>query len=68
MKNNPELLKNILDSIKKIPNDIIEKALDDLSEEIIMENTIYNSIMYLEKIFDIESENKEWMEELALAA
>lgn len=63
MKNNVELLKMLLEKIKNTPDSIIEKAIDDLSEELI----IYNiSIEYINN--DIESENKEWNENLQLAA
>lgn len=32
MKNNPKLLKELLDKIKNTPNSIIKKAIDQLEE------------------------------------
>ena len=63
MRNNVELLKKLLEKIKNTPDNIIEKAIDDLSEELIIYNT---SIEYINN--DIESENREWKENLQLAA
>lgn len=63
MKNNVELLKRLLEKIKNTPDNIIEKAIDNLSEELIIYNT---SIKYINN--DIESENREWKENLQLAA
>ena len=63
MRNNVELLKKLLEKIKNTPDNIIEKAIDDLSEELIIYNT---SIEYINN--DIESENRECKENLQLAA
>ena len=68
MKNNPELLKEILNKIKNMPDSIIEKAIDELADELLIENIIYYKTICLEINYDIESESKEWKEELALAA
>lgn len=63
MKNNVELLKKLLEKIKNTPNNIIEKAIDNLSKELI----IYKiSDKYINN--NIESENNEWKENLQTAA
>lgn len=66
MKNNPELLQKLLEKIKNTPDDIIENAIDDLSEKIQLENYIYDTNI-LNK-FNLESENNTWKENLSAAA
>lgn len=68
MRNNPELLKELLNKIKNTPECIIEKAIDILAEKILIEDTMYNPILYINNDFEIESESKQWMEELVQAA
>lgn len=71
MKNNIELLKKLVKKIKETPDNIIEEAIDSLSEKLEIEDFLCSlSIEYVEECenFNIESESKEWKESLQLAA
>lgn len=69
MKNNIKLLKQLLEKIKNTPNNIIEKSIDKLSKKICIEEFEYNlSMNYEENKNNVESENNQWMENLAKAA
>lgn len=73
MKNNIELLEKLVKKIKETPDNIIEEAIDSLSEKLIIEDILCDlSIEYIEENsekFNIEREGKEWKEEsLQLAA
>lgn len=66
MKNNPELLKKLLEKIKSTPDDIIESAIESLSEKMKLEDFEYNANIL--KNFSLESENNKWKENLSTAA
>ena len=73
MKNNIELLEKLVKKIKETPDNIIEEAIDSLSEKLIIEDILCDlSIEYIEENsekFNIEREGKEWKEEsLQIAA
>lgn len=72
MRNNIKLLKKMLEKIKNTPDDIIEKAIDELSEELDLEEISYNlSTNYAENQYNnfyIERESKKCKENLLLAA
>ena len=67
MKNNIELLEKLVKKIKETPDNIIEEAIDSLSEKLIIEDILCDlSIEYIEENsekFNIEREGKEWKEE-----
>ena len=66
MKNNPELLKKILEKIKNTPDDIIESAIESLSEKMQLESYIYDANVL--NNFNLESESNKWKENLSIAA
>ena len=66
MKNNPELLKKLLEKIKNTPDDIIESALESLSEKMKLEDFVYSAS--ISNNFSFESENNKWKENLSTAA
>lgn len=66
MKNNPELLQKLLEKIKSTPDNIIESAIDDLSEKIQLESCTYDANIFNK--FNLESENNTWKENLSTAA
>ena len=66
MKNNPELLKKLLEKIKHTPDDIIESAIESLSEKMKLEDFVYSA--NIANNFSLESENNKWKENLSTAA
>ncbi len=73
MQSNLEKLKNLLEKIRQTPDDVIERAIDRLSQKIIIEKMRYTmTINYIEKSdcneFQIESEKDKWKEKLPLVA
>ncbi len=66
MKNNPELLKKLLEKIKNTPDDIIESAIESLSEKMKLEDFVYSA--NIANNFSLESENNKWKENLSTAA
>lgn len=68
MKNDIKILETLLKKLQQTPDNIIESAIDKLSEKIIIEKYIYNSYIHyknesLNNNFDIERENKKWRNE-----
>ena len=66
MKNNPELLKKLLEKIKNTPNDVIESAIESLCEKMKLEDFVYSA--NISNNFSLESENNKWKENLSTAA
>ena len=60
------MLKKLLEKIKNTPDDIIESAIESLSEKMKLEDFEYNANIL--KNFCLESENNKWKENLSTAA